>query len=245
MIFPKIFTENILQVKDKTRLAANDSFRLDSAPLITDVLIQPETTGDFVSVFNGGDSKKWHLDWAYDVPEDKIVTVKIIDENLDEYFEVSAVKVLSSSEDYLYSNDNDLVAIEHDIKRYIPKGRNTWKDKHRLAQSYIIDHLNDEGITDQKGERLTKVSIIDIREINEWSKYKTLEFIYEDIKVTAEDVFSEKATKYMLKAEGSAKKAFIRLDTSGNGEEDIKKNLLTARMIRRWLTRLENTLKIE
>ena len=70
-------------------------------------------------------------------------------------------------------------------------------------------------------------------EVREWSKYKTLHFIYEDIKVTGEDTFHEKAQKYMIASENSAEKAFIRLDISGDGVEDISKNLITTRLIRR------------
>ena len=230
MIFPNIFTEEILQIKDKTRLDSTGSFRLDMAPTITDILIEPEAGAGFTSVFNGGDSRKWLMDWAYITNGAKIVTVKIIDENAAEYTESDTIMVLSEEDDHLYSNDSELVAIEHDIRKYIPKGRNTWKDKHRLAQTFIVDHLNDDGITNTSGDRLDKYAIVDIEEVNEWSKYRTLFYIYEDIKVNAEDVSNEKAQKYKLMAENSAEKAFIRLDTSGDGEEDTKVASIVTRL---------------
>lgn len=233
MIFPKLYCEKVLQVKDKTRIDATTSFSIEGANAITDVEIQPSAADSFVSVFNDGDPKKWFLDWAYQVDGDAIVTLKITDDTLTEYTESFTINVVTEEDDYLFSSDQNLISKELDIRKYIPKGRNTWKDKHRDAQRLIVDHLNDQGITNLSGGRLTKDAIVDIEEVRKWSTYLVLYLIFEDIKVTEDDVFAAKSSKYETLSGDASEKAFIRLDTSGDGNEDTSKNLITTRLIRR------------
>ena len=75
-IFVDCINEEIIQVNDKTRIDVSRSFV--SGATITDIEIKPESAEDFISVFNS-DQEQWFLDWAYNSPGDKVISVRATD----------------------------------------------------------------------------------------------------------------------------------------------------------------------
>ena len=237
MIFPKLTLETVLQVEDKTRLSAALSFV--SSGNITDVLIKPELTESFISVFNT-DQDKWFLDWAYTVDAIKTVTVRVEDDT-PSFREITYESiVLSKEDDSLFSGDSDLIGYEHDILNYLPKGKNSYLYAHRKSQEIIIAHLDEQRIWNQDGSRITKAQISaivddEIREqFRQWSTFQTMLVIYNSIKVSNDDIFEDKKKYYEALRDGARNRSALRLDLNKDTVIDSQSyDIRTVRMIRR------------
>jgi len=124
----------------------------------------------------------------------------------------SEILLLSQVEDYLFSDDNDLIARESEVLKYLPPGRTSFRYKHRQAQTMIVDSFNESGVTRVNGEKLTKQSFVDIDEVRQWSANLVLGLIFEDNSNVPNDVFGQKSTEYYSAANASRHRAFYRLD---------------------------------
>lgn len=217
--------EKIVQVDDKTRLDASKSSVAPGTNAIRKVEIRPEASEVF---YNTG--TKGVLDWAYGTSGVKTITIRVttgvsdtvLDPPVDKTYQV---KVLTASEDRLFSSDADLMAHEDDILKWVREGRNTFLDKHRAAQEYILSELDKRSIVDRYGNKITKDHIYDITEVKEWSKFYTLYLIFRGISNAVGDVFAEKAMHYLGRAKESEKYALIRLDLNGDGNIDSSEQL--------------------
>lgn len=135
--------------------------------------------------------------------------------------QAKVMKIYSVEGDKLFSSDSELQSHEDDILKWVRSGRASFLDKHRLAQDHILDELDRAGYTDIYSERLTKDAIVDIQEVREWSKYKTLSFIFESLSNAVDDVFSVKAKKYDDMALKKKDRAMLRLDLTKDGKVDV------------------------
>jgi len=210
-IFHSIVIEEIVQVGDKTRIDASKSYVTPDEAAISLVEINPDGSG-FIDVTSNG----YLLDWQFDSDGDKTVSVRITTDGAPET-KSKTLPVITEADDKLFSNDKDLVEQEDDILDYVRDGRNTFIDKHRLAQETILDDLNDANIRDTSGDRLTKDAIVDIKEVNEWSKFHTLMTIFDNQSNVVGDIFDEKARMYEGKMLRAQSNGFLRLDRNGNG----------------------------
>lgn len=135
------------------------------------------------------------------------------------------INVFSEEGDYLFCDDQDLVAHEPDILRWVQDGRSSFKDVYRRCQRMIIAWLDEKGYVNQFGDKYTKRDIIDVEEVKQWATYMALRLIFQGISNASDDVFSVKSKNYYLLEEGARQRAILRLDTNKDGIADATEGL--------------------
>lgn len=131
------------------------------------------------------------------------------------------VKVHSVEGDALYSSDKDIMSYDTEIMKYAPKGRASFIDVHRTAQSNILDWLDQNGYRDNSAKRYRKFDILDKEEVKNWSKFMVLKMIYFRLHNQVDDVYKKKSD-YFEKLEISARSRFtLSLDKDKDGEKDV------------------------
>jgi hypothetical protein len=181
------------------------------------------------------DQSKWFLDWAFDSSGTKTIEIEATD-GINTINQVFDIEVISESDDNLFSNDSQIFAIESELKRYIPEGRNSFKNIHREAQSRILNFLDRKRIWNDNGEPYTKLQINLFDELSKWSLYETLFIIYTDLFISVGDKFAEKVNQYKELRNYERERAAIRIDKDGNGTFEPDKEiqeLKSFRMIKR------------
>lgn len=216
-IFPYLEVEPILQVNDKTRLSAVKSFISKDEAAITVVKIKPSTTDSYVTV-TGTSSADWYLDWQYSAEGAKTVTLEITT-NSTPVTITETITVVTSATDALYSNDQQLITHESDILKYVRLGRNTFKDVHRLAQTIILEWLDEQGYVDIYNDKFTKADIAS-DEVTHWSKYIALRLIFDSMSNEVEDIFYKKARQYEAEEHRARNRAVLRIDVDASGTVD-------------------------
>ena len=63
--------------------------------------------------------------------------------------------------------------------------------------------------------------------------YLTLQYIFEGLSISMDDIFHEKGLRYRALAETAASRAVLRLDIDGDGSTDEKVNNFTGLLLRR------------
>ena len=227
MIFIQTKTEKTVQLDDRTRLDARDSFISPDEASITLVEIEPEASAGFIDVTGNK-----YLDWLYETSGEKTITVRITTDGAP-VSKATTLTVSTETEDRLFSNDQDIAKLEVDIYRFLRPGRSSFLDMHRESQTIILDDLDQKGISDREGNRLTKDDIYDIQEVREWSKYQTLALIYKSVQSEVDDVYASKASMYEGMARNQQTRAFIKLDYNQDGTVDNEYNLSTTNLYRR------------
>ena len=111
------------------------------------------------------------------------------------------------------------------INSNVPDGRNTFKYVHREAQTQILEDIYRLGITDISGDRLTKDAVLDVEEVRQWSKFLTLQLIFNDISTEVEDKFKKLSDYYKKWALESRHKAVLKLDLNGDGNTDSQEGV--------------------
>lgn len=230
MIFINCIKEPLVQVNDKTRIDVSTSFV--SGDGITDITIEVDGSGP-ISVFNE-DQSKWYLDWAFDSDGTKSIEVTATDgvNNVVQTFEI---EVISEGDDNLYSTDAQIFAIESELKRYIPDGKNSFKNIHREAQARILNFLDRKRIWNENGEPFNKTQVNLFDELSRWSLYETLFIIYTDLFISVGDKFAEKVNQYKELRNYERERAAVRIDRDGNGFDPSKdiQELKSFRLIKR------------
>jgi hypothetical protein len=232
MIFLSCIRESLVQVNDKTRIDVSKSFVSGSG--ITAISIKPEASGAFIPVYNSNQAK-WYLDWAYATSGTKVITVQATDgtSTVSQNFELD---VITEEDDNLYSSDEQIFAIESELKRYIPDGKNSFKNIHREAQSRILNYLDRKRIWASNGEPYTKDQVNLNGELSKWSLYEAMFIIYSDLFVSVGDKFAEKINQYKDLRNSERDRASIRIDKDNSGTFDSNEeiqDLKSFRMIRR------------
>lgn len=219
-IFGVIETEKIIQVADKLRINAAKSFVGKGSADITLVEVNPEIgVGSYIDV-TGSSYRDWFLDWAYSGTS-RVVSVGLritTDGSPVETFK--DVQVFTAEDDYLFSGDGDLKNKEHDILKYVPEGRSSFLNVHRQARDLILNYLDEIGITDNEGNRLTKTALVDLEEVREWSAALTLHLIYQNLSNQVDDIFDRKSRDYKSKYAMHRNRLFLRYDKNGDGNLD-------------------------
>jgi hypothetical protein len=229
MIFPSLELESVVQVNDKTRLDGTKTFLTPDEAAITLVRIEPEAAAGFIDVTN-----LEYLDYSYSTDGTKTVTIEVTTDGAPETF-TKDLTVVTAIDDKLFSGDAELVTHEPNILSYVRDGRNSFLDIHRTAQDRILTWLDEHRIWDINGDRLTKDAIVDIEEVNDWSKFMTLAIIFEGISNAVDDIFMQKSAKYKQMAAVAMNRASMRLDRDGDGSIDDEKptDVRTSRLRRR------------
>lgn len=236
-IFIDITTEDTVQIDDKFRIYALRSFISKDEPAITKVEIKPSSDEDFVDV-TGSSSDDWYLDWAYSTEGTKEISVRITTDGDPVANDKTATKdvvCISSADDKLFSTDQQLKAIEYDILKYLPKGKNSWKYVHRIAQSEILEWLYTNGYVKHDNTRITKDEVLRIEEVSYWSRYIALRFIFQGMSNVVGDIFEQKAQLYENWEHKWRTKAILKLDYNGDGEQSEyeTRDLTSVKLVRR------------
>lgn len=229
MLFPNIEIEKTVQTNDKTRLDARKTFVTPDEAAISLLEIEPESGSGFITVT----SAKF-LDWEYASTGDKTVTVRLTTDG-SPVTKSKTITVVDEATDALFSSDAELVGHEPDILKYVRAGRSTFLDVHRAAQDRILGWLDEHKIWDTDGERLTKEAVVKVDEVNDWSKFLTLQLIFEGLSNDTDDIFSEKSKRYARLVEEARNRSVIRLDRNGDAAADINEavEMRSARLVRR------------
>ena len=230
MIFINCIKEPLVQVNDKTRIDVSTSFV--SGDGITDIAIEVDGSGP-ISVFNE-DQSKWYLDWAFDSDGTKSIEVTATD-GINNVVQTFEIEVISEGDDNLYSTDAQIFAIESELKRYIPDGKNSFKNIHREAQARILNFLDRKRIWNENGEPFNKTQVNLFDELSRWSLYETLFIIYTDLFISVGDKFAEKVNQYKELRNYERERAAVRIDRDGNGFDPSKdiQELKSFRLIKR------------
>lgn len=216
-IFGYLELEQTVQINDKTRLNAVKSYVSKGESAITLVRIKPESTGSFVTVSASPVlAKDFYLDWQYTTSGVKTVTLEITTNGSPVTF-TDTIEVVSASDDKLFSSDKDLMAIEPDVLKWIPVGRNSFLNVHRASQKLILDWLDSIRIWRTDGTKLTKADLSLTDDLKQLSIYTTLELIYMGISNKVDDVFLAKAKEYRSKAFEVKQRGRIQADFDGSG----------------------------
>ena len=85
---------------------------------------------------------------------------------------------------------------------------------------------------DDDNNKLTAAAVA-AEDMAEWSKYLTLQYIFEGLSNSMDDIFHEKGLRYRALAETAASRAVLRLDIDGDGSTDEKVNNFTGLLLRR------------
>lgn len=215
MIFLNCKNESIIQTDDKTRIDVSKSFV--SGDAITDILVKPENSENFISVFNNGDQDYWFLDWSYATAGEKIISVQATDgtNTVDKSFTIESI---TPGLDNLYSKDSEIFSIETELRRYISDGRNSYINMHREAQSRILAYLDRKRIWDKDGNPLTKDQLNLTKSLQQWSLYEAIYMIYSDLVISIGDKFITKANDYKSLRNYERDRGGIRIDMNNDGK---------------------------
>lgn len=215
MKFPSLLFEGTVQINDRIRLDATRSYVDKSEAALTSVEIEPEAGAGFIDIFNAN-SNEWFLDYQYSTDGTKVVSVRVDNGGGPETATFS-LEVLTAADDYLFSSDQDLLAVRNDILKYLPEHKNSYLYMHRKAQDLIIAYLDEKGIVDNQGNKLTKEDVVDVTEVKEWSTSLTLSLIFQDLSNVVDDVFDRDAKRYNSDALSHRNRAYLRLDLNNDG----------------------------
>lgn len=227
MIFGALDLEKIVQVGDKTRLDANKTFLTPDEAVITLVRIKPSATDIYYDV-----TSSKYLDWQFLTDGEQVVTLEITTDGAPQEFQRS-LTIVSVAADNLFSDDQDLLSIEADVLNYTRNGRYSFLDKHREAQSIILNELDKARIWKDDGSVYIASDIVTIQEFREQSKYLTLQLIFETQSNQIDDIFSVKARKYKHMAKSAAERGALRLDNDGDGIDEDPIETVSITMVKR------------
>lgn len=222
------------QIGDKIRLDLSKSFAPKNAPAITLVEIEPEAGAGYLNVTAPAPvgSKNWFLDWAYDSDGEKDVTARFTQVGNIVTTAQMTIEVLTALEDNLYSNDNDLIYLEHDILNYLPSTRSNYNYLHRKVQAQILDWLDAIRVTRKDGSKLQKQDVNLTDDLKELSAAWVLMNLFFELSNKSDDKFFEKHLAYKSKVESIKGRGRIRADIDGDSEPETL-DFKSFRMVRR------------
>jgi len=224
-IFGKLELEKIIQVNDKTRLDARKSFVSVDEAAITLIEIEPVAGNGYIDV-----TSKQYLDWQYSADGDAVVSLRITTDGAPDTIS-GTLPVISELDDKLFSDDSELLPYEPQVLEWVRSGRNSFKDIHRASQDRILKYLDKNKFWDLNGDPLTKAAIIDLNEVNDWSKFMTLKLIFEGLSNATDDIFHEKSLRYRDLERTARDRAVLRVDTNGDGDNTDATDLEEFRVI--------------
>lgn len=227
-LFPLLRTDETAQVGDKLRLDASKSFIAPSGT-ITKYEFDPTNGGTYI---DAGTTNR--MDWKYTVAGAVTAKLRITDNLLATAEITTTLTVVTASADYLFSDDADLFEVEPTIMKYLPDERNSFKYVHRRAQKHILDTYDQRRVWKEDGSKLTKLDLIDITEVSNWSTLLALGYIFQGLSNATDDVFDKKA-KHYFKTAYAAEHLALRFDFNGDGELDEFENqdMITTGLFRR------------
>lgn len=227
-IFPIIETESVIQVGDKLRIDASKSFISKDEDPIYEVEIMPEAGGDWISVYVANNSSAWFLDWAYSgASRSVVISCRIRVDGIAGPTETvtKTISVVTAADDKLFSSDSDLTALEPDILKWTKAGRSSFLDVHRMAQSKILEWIDEAGYRNEDGTKVSKNELLDLSEVRPWSRDLTLSLIFFGISNQVDDVFAQKSKYYASQAKDRADRAVLAWDFNKDGDLEVSEEV--------------------
>ena len=215
-IFGILDLEPTVQVNDKTRLKATQSFISKDEAAVTLVEIQPSAADSFIDV-TGSSSDDWFLDWSYATDGTKVVSLRITTDGAPVTF-TGNVEVVTSAKDNLFSMDSAILRYESEVLDLLPDGFSSFNYMHRKVKELILDWFNEEGYRLWNGDKITAAEIVDTEEVRRWSEMWVLSLIYNDNSNSNDDKFAEKSRFYDTKARDARTRSVFELDLNKDGE---------------------------
>lgn len=229
-VFIVVVNDSIVQLGDKTRFDLTKSFC--AKPLVTSTFIKqidvkPEPTSAWIKIHDSLvpaeklPIKDWFFDWIYldktgATDDTQTFEVRFTDINDDEYTATRDFTLLTEVQDRLFSNDQDLIAHEPDVLKWIPDGRSSWNYVHRRVQGRLLSYLFEKGYKNTNNTPFTKTQILELYDVKEWSTFMALKIIFGSVINSKDDVFLQKA-KFYENLEGKANKTDFRIDLNSDG----------------------------
>lgn len=238
MYFPILKAESTVQVNDRVRISALESFGTPDEAEVYKVEIKPLAAGAFIDITS---VENLYLDWSYAAAADNVVTLKVTTRTDDlvpvdnEYTTTMTISSVTAATDNLFSTDIQIRTLEPDILNWIPSGYSSWNHIHRQAQTNILDWLNEIRITKPDGTAFTKADIVNKDQVRRLSSYIALRMIFYSLSNQVDDIYDKKAKQYLIFENEAKNRNYISLDTDGDSTISTSENfdLRTVRMVRR------------
>ncbi len=185
----------------------------------------------------GSGKSDWFLDWTF--ADDVALgaggaiepSVRITTDDANDPTETAfSMLLMSADDDNLFSGDGDIIPFEPDILNWVSPGRSSFLNMHRAAQTRILEILDEMGVVDTEGVKLSKTAVVDVTEVKAWSRDLTLNLIFKSLINAVDDVFTAKAKHYAGEAKTRQARAVLRLDFDGDGEIGTCENVSTLSM---------------
>lgn len=207
-IFGVIKSDDKVFTGDKLRIDVSGSFL---APDLTFATISHEISVDAGVTWYNISAKK-NIDWLFTTAGTKTISVRISTTEPASQVFTKDITVLNLATANLFSTDSDLYIHEPEIDQYRPKKWSSWNMVHLMAQTWIVDFLDEKGIFAEDGSKYTAADIMDKQQVKQLSIYKTLQFIFEGNSNVGGDLFSIKAAEYDKLANAKASRSQLSLD---------------------------------
>lgn len=238
MYFPILKAESIVQVNDRVRISALESFGTPDSDPVHKVEIKTTALGSYIDITS---VENLYLDWAYSAADENVVTLKVTTRSVGEtpvdteYTTTMTISSVTAATDNLFSTDIQIRTLEPDILNWIPSGYSSWNHIHRQAQTNILDWLNEIRITKPDGTAFTKADIVNKDQVRRLSSYIALRMIFYSLSNQVDDIYDKKAKQYLIFENEAKNRNYISLDTDGDSTISTSENfdLRTVRMVRR------------
>lgn len=232
MLFPKADIDSLVQNLDMFRIDASKSFFTGDEAL-TEINIYPDYGNSPLVFFNVydelEDAECRVLDWAYNTEGVYTVRIEIKTAAISEVLDYT-VESITAELDNLYSKDSQIYALENELKRYLPEGRNSWIYLHRTAQGKILDYLYRNAILNPDNSAITKDQLLAESQLSLWSMYETMLLIYQDIKTSNSIAFNEKIVDYSEARAEARQRYLIEYDSNKDGIIDEEDSAIATKM---------------
>jgi len=231
MIFPYIECDEVVQADDKLRISSSKSFASKDEAAISLVEIEPEAGNGFIDVTGATPLRadNFYLDWQYATDGSKVISARVTTDGAPTTI-TKTITVITAAEDNLFSSDQDLAAVENNILKYVPAGKNSFKYLHREAQKQILEWFYINGYRATDGSRLEKEDVIVTEELKYWSTYTALRLLFEDLSNAIDDIFDKKSKLYQVQEHRWRHNSLLKIDVNKDGVQgDNEGFLLTTR----------------
>lgn len=213
--------DSIVQVNDKFRIDVSQSLRSPNEAAIDHVKIKPQGEADFITVGDTLDPETWYLDWVFDTTGSKTFDIEI-KAGAVTVTDSGTIEVKTAASERLFATDADLLIHEHDILKWVPRGRSSWNHVHREVQTKIMFEIEKSRIVNNDSSKVTLEQVLDIEQFRQWAQFKALAIIFNGINNSVDDVFIAKTKEYAKKDFEGREWAMNKLviDTNKNGTEE-------------------------
>ena len=232
MILINADIDSLVRVEDMFLIDASGVTCVDGSG-VDKIEIKADISDDFVEVYdsqiplNLGETREDSkvMIWAYERSGPKEVTIKAT-KGVDERERVYSVECVEDIDDIHFSNDNDLLVHEPQIKSFLPFGRSSFLYLHREVKREILRVLK------EISKDIDFTMLYDRSEFIAWSKYRTLELIFESRIAEDDDLNTAKRNTYKELVSTSRDQVKYTLDTDkdGSADKEVSTRPLTLRL---------------